>query len=119
MTAFIPLLGRLIEQTTVTHATGQLQGILSVSSKSSRKLTEQPDLIDSSVVIYQFRVLSPLSALGIAAQDTVKIAQTASKLVAVGDVLRIISVIASPYKIVVDKTGWTILLISNTLRYMP
>lgn len=118
MTAYLPLLGRLIEQTTMTHATGQLLGVLSIASRHTRTPSDLSELLDSSVTVYQFRVLSPSRPAGISSHDTIKVAQTSSKLVAVGDILRIILLSSSPYSVVADKTGWTATLISNTVRYM-
>lgn len=118
MTAYLPLLGRLIEQTTLNHSTGPLVGILSVASRNVRTPSELAELIDSSVTVYQFRSLKPDSPQGVSIHDTVRVAQTASKLVAVGDTLKIISMVSSPYSVVTEKTGWVAVLISNTVRYM-
>jgi hypothetical protein len=118
MTAYLPLLGRLIEQTILKHQAGQLKGILSIASRNVRSPSDLMALIDSSVVVYHLRALSPKAPTDIATGDTVEVAQTASKLVAVGDVLKIVQISSSPYKVVTEKTGWTAVLISNTVRYM-
>jgi hypothetical protein len=118
MTAYLPLLGSLIEQTILTHQTGQLKGIISIATRNVRSPSDLMALIDSSVTIYNFRVLTPNKPEGITIEDTVKVAQTASKLIAVGDVLKIIQISSSPYKVVTEKTGWTAVLISNSVRYM-
>lgn len=118
MTAYSPLLGRLIEQTILTHTRGQFRGILSIASRNVRTPSGISDLIESAVQIYQFRVLEPNSPEGVSVHDTVKVAQTSSRLVAVGDTLKIISLASSPYTVVREKTGWTAIMITNTVRYL-
>jgi hypothetical protein len=115
MTAFSPLLGRLINQTILTHSSGQLLGILTAATSNVR--TYPQELLDSSVQFYKFRVLSPFNK-DVNVRDTVKVAQSASGMVAVGDILKVTEINVSPYTVVTDKTGWLLVLASDTVKYM-
>lgn len=115
MTAFSPLLGRLINQTILTHDSGNLIGILTVAPSNSRAYPQE--LLDSSVQFFRFRVLSTFTK-EVGLRDTVKVAQSASGLVAVGDILKVVEINVSPYSVVIEKTGWVLLLASDTVKYM-